>query len=128
MSSSPMRTYIVRTAVFMGVYVALNVAAMMGKFDGLVGLETYLLAAAITLPISGHLWAALDCMKQADEFVSGMLARPFIVAAGLAIVLFSGWGFLEAYADVQHAPSWLIYPLFWAIYGVVAPFSARMGR
>ena len=33
----------------------------------------------------------------------------------------SAWGFLETYAGAAHAPGWLIYPLFWAAFGLVTP-------
>ena len=38
------------------------------------------------------------------------------------MALFSAWGFGESYARAPHAPGWLIYPLFWGVFGVVSPF------
>jgi hypothetical protein len=38
------------------------------------------------------------------------------------MALFSGWGFAESYAAASHAPGWLIYPLFWGVFGLVGPF------
>jgi hypothetical protein len=32
------------------------------------------------------------------------------------------WGFGESYADAPHVPAWMIYPLFWACFGLAAPF------
>ena len=124
--TNPMRTYIVRTVLFMAGYVAVNVAAMTGAFDDVAKPGAYVLALAVTAPVVGQLWATLDCMRRADEYVSKTLARPFILAAGLTIAAFTGWGFLESYAGVAHAPGSFVYPLFWAMYGVSAPITARM--
>ncbi|MEM9838841.1 MAG: hypothetical protein AAF830_06745 [Pseudomonadota bacterium] len=128
MAHNPMQTYIIRTALFMSGYVAVNVAAITGAFDDVQRPGAYVLALAVSAPVAGQIWALLDCMKNADEYVSGILARPFIVAAGLAIAIFTGWGFLTEYADVPHAPGWAIYPLLWAMFGLVAPFSNKLAR
>ena len=122
MSPNPRRAHTVRTIAFMGAYVAVNVALMTGAFDDVRRPGAYVLALAVTAPVIGQVWATLDCMKRSDEFVGGLLARRFIVAAGLAIAAFTGWGFLEAFAGVPHAEGWLIYPLFWAFFGLVSPF------
>jgi len=37
------------------------------------------------------------------------------------MALFSGWGFGESFAGAPHAEGWMIYPLFWALFGCVAP-------
>lgn len=68
------------------------------------------------------MWATLALMNESDEFVRALTARRFIVAAGLAMALFSAWGFMESYGDAPHAPGWLIYPLFWGLFGLVSPF------
>ena len=123
---NPQRTYILRTVLFMTGYVAVNVAVLTGAFDDVSRPGAYLLALAVTAPVVGQLWATLDCMRTADEYVARTLARPFILGAGLTIAAFTGWGFLETYAGVPHAPGWLVYPLFWAMYGLSGLIAARM--
>ena len=34
----------------------------------------------------------------------------------------AGWGFMESYGGAPHAPGWIIFPLFWGLYGLVTPF------
>ena len=36
--------------------------------------------------------------------------------------LFGDFGARQNFAGAPHLPAWLIYPLFWAAYGVVSPF------
>ena len=117
------RRYVARTAGFMGVYVLLNIAAILGVLDALDGGPgAWLLALAVSLPIAGQIWATLALMAESDEFVRALTAKQFILAAGVAMGLFSAWGFAESYADAPHAPGWLVYVLFWAALGLTAPF------
>jgi hypothetical protein len=68
------------------------------------------------------MWATLALIAESDEYVRALTAKRFIVAAGLAMALFSAWGFAESYAGAPHAPGWLVFALFWLAYGVVSPF------
>jgi putative oxidoreductase len=117
------RRYVVRTMAFMTGYVAVNVAAIFGAFDAIHGKPAaWLLALVVSAPVAGQMWATLSLMNESDEFVRSLTAKQFIIAAGIAMALFSTWGFAESYADAPHIPGWLIYPLFWGVYGFVAPF------
>lgn len=116
------RRYVRRIAAFGGGYVAVNVAAIFGAFDDIGPTAAWVLALAVAAPVAGQLWALLALMRDSDEFVRAVEAKRFILAAGGAIALFSAWGFGESYANAPHAPGWLVFPLFWAIYGAVSPF------
>ena len=115
------RRYMTRTLAFMGGYAAVNMAAIAGAFDDARGLGAWLLGLVVAAPVAGQIWATLALMREADEFVRGLMAKRFIIAAGLAMALFSAWGFMESYAHARHAPGWLIYPLFWAAFAAVSP-------
>lgn len=117
------RRYVVRTMAFMSGYVAINVAAIFGAFDDVASpVAAWLLAAAVSAPVVGQIWATLSLMRESDEFVRALIAKQFILSAGLAMALATFWGFGESYADAHHLPAWIIYPLFWACFGLVAPF------
>ncbi len=122
MSATPAdRRYIRRTAAFMTGYAAINLAAITGAFDDIGARAAWVLALAVAAPVAGQIWAVLVWMRDSDEFVRALAAKRFIIAAGAAMALFSAWGFLETYAGAAHAPGWLIYPLFWAAFGLVTP-------
>lgn len=116
------RRYLVRTGLFMAGYVAINVAAIAGAFDDLTRPGAWVLGLAVAAPIAGQIWATLALMRDSDEFVRTLTAKRFIIASGLAMALFSAWGYLESYARAPHAPGWLVYVLFWAAFGVISPF------
>ncbi|MGH7019165.1 MAG: hypothetical protein ACREEY_04765 [Brevundimonas sp.] len=116
------RRYVVRTMAFMGGYVAVMLATIGGAFDAIQGKPVaWVLALVVSAPIAGQIWATLSFMRDSDEYVRAVTAKQFIVAAGVAMALFSAWGFGESFAGAPHAEGWLIYPLFWAIFGCVAP-------
>ena len=121
--SSAHRRYVVRTMAFMSGYVAINVAAIFGAFDDIGSpVAAWALALAVSAPVIGQIWATLALMRESDEFVRAVTAKQFILAAGIAMAIASVWGFGESYADAYHVPAWMIYPLFWACFGLVAPF------
>jgi hypothetical protein len=108
---------------FMSGYVAINVAAIFGAFDDIASpVAAWGLALAVSAPVIGQIWATLSLMRESDEFVRAVVAKQFILASGLAMAVASVWGFGESYADAAHIPAWMIYPLFWACFGLVAPF------
>lgn len=117
------KRYVIRTMAFMAGYVAVNVGAILGAFDDIRSpVAAWGLATVVSAPVIGQIWATLSLMRESDEFVRALIAKQFIIASGLAMAIASFWGFGESYAQAPHIPAWLIYPLFWACFGVVAPF------
>lgn len=120
--TNPHKKYIARTMAFMGGYTAINVAAIFGAFDDIGRTAGLILGLTVAAPVAGQIWATLALMNEADEFMRALLAKRFIVASGLAMALATAWGFMESYGDAPHIPAWMIYPLFWALFGLVTPF------
>ena len=117
------RRYVIRTMAFMGGYVAVMLATIGGAFDTIQNTPAaWALALTVAAPIAGQIWATLSFMRDSDEFVRAVTAKQFIMAAGVAMAAFSAWGFGESFAGAPHAEGWMIYPLFWAVFGVVSPF------
>lgn len=107
----------------MSAYVGINAAAIFGAFDNLQSqIAAWSLAIAVSVPVIGQIWATMSLLRDSDEFVRVITAKRFILAAGIAMAVASAWGFAESYANASHIPVWLVYPLFWACFGLVAPF------
>ena len=115
------RRYLIRTFAFMGGYTAINAAAIFGAFDDIGRTAGLILGLAVAAPVAGQIWATLALLNESDEFMRAVMAKRFIVAAGLAMALACAWGFMESYGDAPHVPGWFIYPLFWALFGLVTP-------
>lgn len=123
-SSSPAhRRYVVRTMAFMIPYVLICLTAIGGVFDEVIGKPAgWVLAAAVSAPVIGQIWATLALMRESDEFVRAVVAKQFILSAGAAMAVATLWGFGESFAGAPHLPAWLVYAVFWACYGAIAPF------
>lgn len=119
--TSAHKKYIARTTAFMTGYTAINVAAIFGAFDDIGRAGGLALGLVVAAPVAGQIWATLALMNDSDEFMRALMAKRFIVASGLAMALATAWGFMESYGDAPHVPAWMIYPLFWALFGLVTP-------
>jgi putative oxidoreductase len=116
-----MKTYRRWTLALYGIYVAINVATIFGLFDKLQAPATWFVALAVSLPVALHVYVFLTAMRDCDEFLRGLMAKRFIVSAGITMALFTFWGFLESYAGVAHAPGFLVVVVFWGLFGLVSP-------
>ncbi len=117
------RSYLIRTLLFMTVYILINSLTILGVFDSLLGRPLgWLIAIAVALPVAGQVWATLRLMTQSDEFVRVIVAKCFVLASGATLTVWTAWGFGETYAAAPHIPAWLIYPFFWAMFALVSPF------
>lgn len=117
------RRYVWRTAGFMAGYVGTMLGTIFGAFDDIQGTPAaWALAAVVTAPVIGQIWATMALMRESDEYVRSLIAKQFILASGLAMAIATLWGFGESFAGAAHVPAWMIYPLFWACFGLVAPF------
>ena len=122
-TTSAQKRYVVRTLAFMGGYSLIMIAVIFGAFDAIQKTPAaWALALVVTAPIVGQIWTTLAYMRESDEFVRALMAKQFILAAGVAMALFTGWGFAESFANAPHAEGWLIYPLFWGVLGLTSPF------
>lgn len=116
-----MRAYLVRTALWMGVYCAIHLLVIFGWFDAIIGTPTaWLLALAVAVPIAAQLRASLLWIQAADEYQRAQAIRSVVIACGLLLMLCSIWGFGESYAAAPHVPAWLVVPLFWLVWALVS--------
>lgn len=126
--TSPSRRYAIRTILFMSGYVVALVLASSGALDAIGGISGWLLAAAVAAPVGGQIWATLAFIKESDEYVSALIAKRFIISAGLAMGLAVFWGFAEAFAEAPHLEGWWVYMVFWALMAVMNLFVRDTAR
>lgn len=122
------KRYSIRTTLFMLGYVAALFAAVGGALDAIGGVSGWVLAAAVSAPVAGQIWATLSFMRESDEFVAAVTAKRFIIAAGLAMGLAVFWGFAEMFARAPHLEGWWVYVAFWALMGPMPLFVKDSAR
>lgn len=109
-------------------YCALYAAALIGS---LLIIKSYnpgqivkvILALITSLPIGGTIIVFLQYIKNADEFIRAKTTETFIKATGITLFFATFWGFLENYSAVKHLEFYLVYPIFWACFGLVQGFA-----
>ena len=126
--TSAAKAYGIRTVLFMTGYAVALVLAIGGGLDAIAGANGWVLAAAVAAPVAGQIWATLAFIRDSDEFVAAVTAKRFIIAAGLTIALAVFWGFAERLAGAPHLEAYWIYPVFWALMGVVPIFARDSSR
>ncbi len=80
------------------------------------------LAPAVTVAL--QFLAAYRRIAAEDEFVRALTAKRMIFAAAVSLTLATGWSVGE-FAGLPHLPAWLVYPLFWGMFGVATPLIQR---
>ena len=120
--TSAAKAYTFRTVFFMLGYVAALVLAVSGALDTIGGVSGWVLAAAGAAPVAGQIWATLVFIRDSDEFVAGVTAKRFILAAGMTFALSVFWGFAEKFAEAPHVEGWWVYVVFWGLMGFMPVF------
>ncbi|MDP3400880.1 MAG: hypothetical protein Q8R97_07145 [Brevundimonas sp.] len=120
--TSAAKAYTFRTVFFMLGYVVALVLAVSGALDPIGGVSGWILAAAVAAPVAGQIWATLAFIRDSDEFVAGVTAKRFILAAGMTFALSVFWGFAEKFAEAPHVEGWWVYVVFWGLMGFMPVF------
>lgn len=118
------KAYSIRTTLFMVGYVVALVLALGGALEAIGGVSGWVLAAAVSAPVAGQIWATLAFIRDSDEYVAALTAKRFIIAAGLTFALCVFWGFAERLAGAPHIEGWWVYVVFWGLMGL-APLVVR---
>ncbi|WP_140984899.1 hypothetical protein [Asticcacaulis tiandongensis] len=86
------------------------------------GIVLYAVAILPSLPIGGTIHVVMRYMKEADEYIRGLMSHRFILATGMVLFICTFWGFAENFAQAPQIPLYLVYPMFWASFALICPF------
>ncbi len=115
--------YTLGIMVFMTFYVAaLFFSIMTIKSQSPTGPLLYALAVLPALPVGGTIWVFLRYIDKVDEYVRALVTKRFILATGLALFVCTAWGFLENNAGAHEFSLYLVYPLWWGLFGLSSVF------
>ncbi len=119
-----------RYVVGLSLSMALYVAALFGSIFLIqsqhpTGPWLWFLAVLPALPIGGTIVVFLRYIDAVDEYVRGVVIKRFVAATGLTLFLCTAWGFLEDNAGLHHFSLYLVYPLFWMMFGLASAFYRK---
>ena len=101
-------------------FLASVVAVAFGRNAGWPEAGLLILGLVPAITVALQFWSAYRLISAQDEFVRALTVKRMVAAAGLSITLATAWSVLEL-AGLPHLPAWLIYPLFWGVFGLVTP-------
>ena len=81
----------------------------------------WLLAIVLVASVGLQFAAAWRLIAAQDEFVRAITGKRIIVAAGVTLTVAVFAGLTIQFLSVPAVPMWLLYPLFWGVYGMVTP-------
>jgi hypothetical protein len=113
--SPAIRSYLIRLAVLMTIYlVTLFAAVTLFKSHAVSGIAAYALATLPALPIIGVFWAVMRLLvEEPDEFVRMMHVRQSLVATGFCLSVMTVWEFLQNFDLVPPGNGGFGAAFFW---------------
>lgn len=86
------------------------------------GLGLYLAAVLPALPVGVAIFmTGLSMVEEPDEFQRMIRVKAMLIGTGLTMFICTAWGFLSQYAHVWTPPLYLVFPLWWAFFGLATP-------
>src|SRR5688500_14525375 len=77
-----------------------------------------LLAASVAVQFA----AAYRLIARQDEYIRAITAKRIVGATGTSLTAAVLWGLAEQFLGAPALPMWVVYPLFWGMFGAVTPF------
>ncbi|KQY34686.1 hypothetical protein ASD21_20155 [Caulobacter sp. Root1455] len=112
--------YVIGAMASWALFLACVVGVVFGRTSGWPPAALMALAAVPAATVAWQFWAAYRLIAAQDEFFRALTVKRMVVAAGLSITLATAWSVMEL-TGLPHLPAWLIYPLFWGLFGLVTP-------
>lgn len=112
--------YVVGAIGAWALFLACVVAVAVGENAGWPRVTLVVLALIPAITVAVQFVAAYRLITAQDEFVRALTVKRMVVSAGLSITLATAWSVLEL-TGLPHLPAWLIYPLFWGLFGLLTP-------
>ena len=102
---------------------------LIGNADLLPPAGLYAIALVPVAVLLSLFWAHWRYMTEIDEFLRSIQIKAAFAGFAIVLVIASGWGFLEFYADVPALSIFWLNPIFWVAYAIAAVIlNLRYGR
>ena len=80
----------------------------------------YLIALVPIVALLSVFWAHWRFMNEIDEFLRSIQMQAVFFGLATILVIATGWGFLESYADAPPLGIFWLNPIFWIAYALAA--------
>jgi hypothetical protein len=93
-----------------------------GSSGGLPPAARVAIVLLMTASVAAQFVAAYRLIARQDEFVRAITVKRIVAALGLTITVAVLAGLADQFLDLPEIPLWIVYPLFWGLFGVATPF------
>lgn len=77
---------------------------------------------ALALSVAIQFGAAYRLIARQDEYVRAITVKRIVAATGLTLTAAVLLGLAQQFLATPAVPMWVLYPLFWGLFGAVTPF------
>lgn len=89
--------------------------------DGWPAPALWAIAVLHASSVAGQFYVAYRLIARQDEYIRGITIKRMIAAAGGTITAAVFWGVAQQFLGASSVPLWIVYPLFWGVFGMVTP-------
>jgi len=119
-ASSASRRYAVGSLINWAAFLG-GVALLAWGSDRLAAALLWLIAIVMTASVAAQFGAFYRLIAGQDEFLRAITAKRLLVAAAVTLTLAVFAGLAVQFLGTPLLPLWLLYPLFWGVFGMVTP-------
>ena len=85
-------------------------------------LALWAIVLALAALVAIQFVAAYRLIARQDEYVRAITVKRIVAATGLTLTAAVPCGLAQQFLATPMVPMWVVYPLFWGLFGAVTPF------
>ncbi|MFT3996652.1 MAG: hypothetical protein QM667_04530 [Asticcacaulis sp.] len=110
--------YVVKSVSLWALFLAAIFAVTWGKYNGWPAPALWALALVPALTVIIQMGMVYRLISKQDEFIRALIAKRMLFAIGAVITLVVAYAPFQQLLSAPEIPAWLIYPLFWTLFGM----------
>jgi hypothetical protein len=110
------------------VFLAAIFGVTWGKYNGWPDLALWALALVPAVTVVIQTSMAYSLISKQDEFVRALIAKRMLAATGASITVVVAYAPFQQLLNAPEVPAWVIYPMFWGLFGILSGIIRDGGR
>jgi len=120
--------YIVTTIGLWLIFLAAISGVTWGKYNEWPRLALWALALVPALTVIIQACMVYSLISKQDEFIRALVAKRMLAATGATLAVAVAYAPFQQLLGAPQIPTWVIYPMFWGLFGMLSSFIRDGGR
>jgi len=120
--------YVLTSIVLWLIFLAAIFGVTWGKYNGWPDSALWALALVPAATVLIQTFMAYNLISKQDEFVRALIAKRMLAATGATITVVVAYGPFQQLLNAPEVPAWVVYPLFWGLFGMLSGVIRDGGR